>query len=133
MFLTRSRCIIKEGIENRKNRIKRTMRQQVRKKLKEFHEIRNFVIRSSGLELNLAEPTNKWSLPFRVAMWDVQHCDPKKCTGRKLVRQNMIKILRLGARFPGLCLTPIGDKVSDDRKKSDGADSGSFRNFLQEN
>ncbi|XP_071575999.1 18S rRNA aminocarboxypropyltransferase-like [Temnothorax nylanderi] len=53
---------------------------------------------------------NEQSVQFPVAMWDMEHCDPKKCSGRKLARHGLIKILRLGARFPGLCLTPISDK-----------------------
>lgn len=56
---------------------------------------------------------NERSVQFPVAMWDMEHCDPKKCSGRKLARYGLIKILRLGTRFPGLCLTPVGDKVID--------------------
>lgn len=64
------------------------------------------------------EETDKYKLPFRVAMWDVGQCDPKRCTGRKLSRFNMIETLRLGTRFNGIILSPIGTQcVSPEDKE----------------
>lgn len=43
-------------------------------------------------------------------MWDFNQCDPKKCSGRKLERLHLIKSLKIKQKFPGLVLTPTGDR-----------------------
>lgn len=44
-------------------------------------------------------------------MWDFQHCDPRRCSGKKLARHHLIKELRVGQKFRGIVLTPNATQV----------------------
>lgn len=48
------------------------------------------------------EEENKSSIPMPVTMWDFKHCDPKRCSGVKLARTDMLKTLKLSQRFRGI-------------------------------
>ena len=41
---------------------------------------------------------------------DFGHCDPKKCSGRKLERLGFVRSLKLSQKAHGIILSPLGQK-----------------------
>lgn len=58
-----------------------------------------------------SEESVEIEVPFTVGMWDLKQCDPKRCTGRKLMRLEMIDKLGMSAMFNGIVLTPVATEV----------------------
>ncbi|KAI8369802.1 hypothetical protein EDC96DRAFT_503440 [Choanephora cucurbitarum] len=58
-----------------------------------------------------AEEVSASSIPMPVVMWDFKHCDPKRCSGVKLARCDMLKTLKLTQRFRGIVASPVGEKA----------------------
>ncbi|KAM5384376.1 hypothetical protein ACJZ2D_001681 [Fusarium nematophilum] len=48
---------------------------------------------------------------FKAACWDLGHCDPKRCSGKKLMKLGMMRDLHLGQRHNGVIITPNGKHV----------------------
>ncbi|KAH0441896.1 hypothetical protein CcaCcLH18_01756 [Colletotrichum camelliae] len=45
---------------------------------------------------------------FKAACWDLGHCDPKRCSGKKLIRMGMMRDLHVGQKHNGVIITPNG-------------------------
>ncbi|KAJ6096140.1 Ribosome biogenesis protein TSR3 [Penicillium sp. IBT 16267x] len=48
---------------------------------------------------------------FKAACWDMGHCDPKRCSGKRLMKLGLMRELHIGQRFPGVIVSPNAKKV----------------------
>lgn len=88
------------------------------------HKAKQHHIRKGRQEQG-AGGTSDGGFPVKLAMWDFDHCDPKRCLGKKLERLGLIRNLRVGQKFSGVVVSPNGKGVvcPDDREivESSGA------------
>ncbi|KAJ2557157.1 ribosome biogenesis protein tsr3 [Coemansia sp. RSA 1933] len=57
------------------------------------------------------ESGSNMAIRVPLGMWDFDHCDPKRCSGRKLARMGLVKEFRLGYVFKGIVMSPEGKQV----------------------
>ena len=43
--------------------------------------------------------------PFKAACWDFEHCDPKRCSGKRLKHFGQMRELAVGQKFPGVVIS----------------------------
>ncbi|KAJ5908926.1 hypothetical protein N7495_001608 [Penicillium taxi] len=48
---------------------------------------------------------------YRAACWDMGHCDPKRCSGKRLMKLGLMRELHVGQRFPGVIISPNAKRV----------------------
>ncbi|OJJ89610.1 ribosome biogenesis TSR3 family protein [Aspergillus glaucus CBS 516.65] len=49
--------------------------------------------------------------PFKAACWDLGHCDPKRCSGKRLMQFGLMRELSIGQKHPGVVVSPNAKKI----------------------
>lgn len=75
------------------------------------HKSKQHHMRKGRQELGLQAVSGDSKFPVKLAMWDFDHCDPKRCLGKKLERLGYIRNLRVGQKFQGIVISPNGKSV----------------------
>ncbi|KAL9089561.1 MAG: hypothetical protein Q9159_002439 [Coniocarpon cinnabarinum] len=49
--------------------------------------------------------------PFKAVCWDLEHCDAKRCSGKRLQRLGLLRVLHIGQKFAGVVVSPNAKTV----------------------
>lgn len=44
---------------------------------------------------------------YKAACWDMGHCDPKRCSGKRLMKLGLMRELHVGQRHPGVIVSYV--------------------------
>ncbi|KAJ5996680.1 hypothetical protein N7522_008340 [Penicillium canescens] len=48
---------------------------------------------------------------YKAACWDMGHCDPKRCSGKRLMKLGLMRDLHIGQRHPGVIISPNAKRI----------------------
>ena len=63
---------------------------------------------SSPMVLPRTTPPTNPLAGLRLSLWDFAQCDPKRCTGARLVKRGLVRSMPLKQSFKGIVLSPRG-------------------------
>jgi pre-rRNA-processing protein TSR3 len=63
------------------------------------------------LESTGPDPATLARPPFKAACWDFNHCDAKRCSGKRLMHFGLMRELAIGQKFAGVVISPNAKKV----------------------
>lgn len=56
--------------------------------------------------------------PYKAAAWDLNHCDAKRCSGKRLMRLGLMRELHVGQKHPGVVVSPKAKSLISPADKS---------------
>ena len=65
--------------------------------------------------------------PFKAACWDLEHCDPKRCSGKRLMHFGLMRELSIGQKFQGVVISYAFGSHWEGRIYADGWDIDPMR------
>jgi pre-rRNA-processing protein TSR3 len=61
--------------------------------------------RHNAIPKDSDESSSDTKPPFKAACWDLGHCDPKRCSGKRLMHFGVMRELPIGQKFPGVVIS----------------------------
>lgn len=52
------------------------------------------------------DPDHPSRPPYKAAAWDLNHCDAKRCSGKRLMRLGLMRELHVGQKHAGIVISP---------------------------